>query len=349
MGAARAAYRFGGASKILLTIGVYVTKRALITGSNGFIGQYLCRSLRDSGYTIRTLNRRVDNQWGNGVSLDLSSTNWDINPCEGIDTIFHLAGKVHSLAEAMQDEEEYWRINTEGTRKLLEAAQQAGVKCFIFFSSVKAAGDCDRQPMDETVATLPDSGYGQSKYDAEQLVLHGGYVPHPVVIRPCMVYGNSDKGNLPRMIKAIRKGIFPPLPELHNRRSMVHVEDVVGSALLAAEMPEAAGQVYIVSDGQTYSTRKIYDWTRAALGKPSTSFSIPVSLMRALAKTGDGIGYLRGQRFFFDSDGLDKLIGSAWYSSAKIERELGFKPVHDLPSALPEIVRYLKSMEIPLR
>jgi len=326
-----------------------VTKRALVTGTNGFIGQYLCRSLNDLGYTIRTLNRHVDNQWGDGVSMDLSSTNWDVNPCEGVDVIFHLAGKVHSLAEAMQDEEEYWSINTEGTRKLLEAAQQAGVKRFVFFSSVKAAGNCDQQPMDETVATLSDSGYGQSKYDAEQLVLHGGYVSHPVVIRPSMVYGNSDKGNLPRMIKAIRKGIFPPLPELHNRRSMVHVEDVVGAALLAAEMPEAAGQVYIVSDGQTYSTRKIYDWTREALGKTPSALSIPISLMRALAKAGDIIGCLRRRRFFFDSDGLDKLIGSAWYSSAKIERELGFKPVHDLKSALPEIVCYLESTKTSSR
>ena len=68
-----------------------------------------------------------------------------------------------------------------------------------------------------------------------------------------------------------------------------------------------------------------------------------MGLMRALAKAGDGIGCMRSRRFFFDSDALDKLIGSAWYSSAKIERELGFKPVHDLPRALPEIVRYLKS------
>lgn len=320
-----------------------MAKRALVTGTNGFIGQYLCWSLKDSGYTIRSLNRRVDNQWAEGVSLDLSSTNWDMNPCEGIDVVFHLAGKAHSLSDVVQDEEEYRRINTEGTRKLLEAAQLAGVKCFVFFSSVKAAGYCDRQPMDETVVVPPDTPYGRSKYDAEQLVLHGGYVPHPVVIRPCMVYGNSNKGNLPRMIKAIQKGVFPPLPEVHNRRSMVHVEDVVGAALLAAKMPEAIGQIYIVTDGQHYSTREIYEWSRVALGRSPLSFSVPMNLIRALAKAGDIIGYLRGRRFFFDSDALDKLIGSAWYSSAKIEHELGFKPAHDLPRVLPEIVRYLKS------
>lgn len=323
--------------------GVDVTKRALITGANGFIGRYLCQFLNEQGYTVRVLNRHGADQWPDEVSLDLSSTNWGINPCEGIDVVFHLAGKAHDLAENRQDEAEYRKINTEGTRKLLEAAQQAGVKRFVFFSSVKAVGDSDRQPMDETVVSPADTPYGQSKYEAEQLVLHGGYVPHPVVIRPCMVYGNSDKGNLPRMIKSIRKGVFPPLPELHNRRSMVHVDDVVGAALLAATMPEAAGQIYIVSDGQSYSTREIYDWIRAALGKSLSPLSVPIGLMRVLAKAGDGIGCLFGRRFFFDSDALDKLTGSAWYSSAKIERELGFKPVRDLAHALPEIVRYLES------
>ncbi|HBA67627.1 MAG TPA: NAD-dependent dehydratase, partial [Methylococcaceae bacterium] len=142
---------------------------------------------------------------------------------------------------------------------------------------------------------------------------------------------------------AIRKGVFPPIPEVHNKRSMVHVEDVVQAALLAADKPEAAGQIYIVTDGHVYSTREIYDWIRGALGKPQSSLTMPLSLLRAMAKVGDGIGKLRGRRFMFDSDALEKLIGSAWYSSAKIERELGFKPVYDLKSSLPKIVSYLDS------
>jgi nucleoside-diphosphate-sugar epimerase len=151
---------------------------------------------------------------------------------------------------------------------------------------VKAVGDCDKQPMDETVSVAAITAYGQSKYAVEQLVLYGGYVPHPVVIRPCMVYGNSNKGNLPRIIKAIRRGVFPTLPELHNRRSMLHVEDLVDATLLAAKTSEAAGQIYIVSDGQHYSTREIYDWIRIALGKSPSSLSVPVGLMQALAKVG---------------------------------------------------------------
>lgn len=212
---------------------------------------------------------------------------------------------------------------------------------FIFFSSVKAVGDGDGQPMDESVETPADTPYGQSKYAAEQRVLHGGYVPHPVVIRPSMVYGNTEKGNLPQMIKAVAKGVFPPLPEMHNRRSMVHVDDVVAAALLAAKNPKAAGQIYIVTDGQAYSTRQIYDWIREALGKQPVTWSVPQAVLTLAAQGGDVISRLRNRRFPLDSDSLEKLLGSAWYSSAKIERELGFRPRHTLKDALPEIVRFL--------
>jgi nucleoside-diphosphate-sugar epimerase len=262
---------------------------------------------------------------------------------DGIETVFHLAGKAHDLAENVRDELLYRQVNVEGTRKLLEAARLAGVKRFVYFSSVKAVGIAEQQPMDEAVDVPVDSPYGQSKFEAEQLVLHGGYVPHPVVIRPSMVYGNTQKGNLPRMIKAVRYGLFPPLPDMRNRRSMVYVDDVVRAAIMAAEKPEAAGQVYIVTDGNPYSTRQIVDMIRAALGKPKMAWQLPLGWLKGLAKMGDIIGHSIGRRFLFDSATLEKLSGSAWYSSAKIERELGFRPECTLQQALPGIVHFLNS------
>lgn len=320
-----------------------MTKQVLVTGAQGFIGVKLTQTLSQQSFQVRTLTRNATNDKTDNYSIDLAIDECPSSLCANIETIFHLAGKAHALAETQQDEAEYFQINTEGTRKLLEAANQAGVQRFIYFSSVKAVGGSDLQPMNESVQTLADTPYGQSKYAAEQLVLHGGYVPHPVVIRPSMVYGNTEKGNLPRMIQAVRRGVFPPLPETHNRRSMVHVDDVVQAALLAAENPKAAGQIYIVTDGQAYSTRQIYAWIRAALGKSPMNASIPSSVLQALAKTGDAIGRLSGRRFPFDSDALDKLTGSAWYSSAKIERELGFTPQHNLQASLSEIVGYLQT------
>ena len=318
-------------------------KRILVTGASGFIGERFCSYLQEQSTQVRILSHQHRSISSDYFLLDLAKDSCPVELCSGIETVFHLAGKAHALAENQQDANEYFQINTEGTRKLLEAAKQAGVQKFIYFSSVKAVGDSDIQPMDESVASLADTPYGQSKYAAEQLVLHGGYVPHPVVIRPSMVYGATEKGNLPQMIKAVAKGLFPPLPETKNRRSMVYVDDVVNAAILAAECPQAAGQIYIVTERQSYSTRQLYDWIREALGKQPVDWSVPYPLLDVLAKSGDVIGALSRRRFPLDSDALQKLTGSAWYSSAKIERELGFRPQHTLRQALPDIVRYLQS------
>lgn len=320
-----------------------MARKVLVTGATGFIGSSLCKYLQQTGFEVLTSGRRHVQLSPNYLSIDLAIDCFPPNALANIETIYHLAGKAHALAENKQDADEYRQINTEATRKLLEAAKQAGVQRFIFFSSVKAVGDSDVQPMDESVVTPADTPYGQSKYAAEQLVLHGGYVPHPVVIRPSMVYGNTEKGNLPRMIKAIKQGLFLPLPPTHNRRSMVHVDDVVQAALLAAAKPEATGQIYIVTDENFYSPRQIMDWIRQALDKSPIAWHMPPSVLKSLAKTGDLIGQLIGRRFPFDTAALQKLTGSACYSSAKIRRELGYSPQHSLQSSLPDIVHFLNS------
>lgn len=310
-----------------------------VTGATGFIGQILCFALKQQGEGFRVIGRRKSGFGVNYVSWDFCE-----RPRHGmldnIDTVFHLAGKAHALAETKQDTDEYFRINTEATELLLQACKQQGVKTFVYFSSVKAVGDIEGV-MDESVSAEADTPYGQSKWAAEKLVLEGGFVPNPVVIRPSMVYGDTVKGNLSKMILAIQAGKFPPLPEFGNRRSMVHVDDVVRAAMLLAGHAEAAGQIYIVTDGEMYSTRQMYEWICETLHKPVPGWSVPLGVLNVLASAGDMIGALRGSRFMFDSEALDKLTGSAYYSSAKIQHELGFKPQHTLRQSLPEIAHYL--------
>jgi len=316
-------------------------QHALITGATGFIGQGLCQQLYNRGDYIRAAIRQVTaGPWQDAVQLDLETQPLPTHALDRIDTIFHLAGRAHALAETAQDKELYFRINTEGTRALLEAASRANVHRFVFFSSVKAMGE-ESTDQDETAFCHPETPYGESKLAAERLVLAGGYVPEPVVLRLSMVYGCSPKGNLPRMIEAIAKGRFPPLPELGNQRSMVHVDDVIQAAILASESPAAAGQTYIITDGQPISTRGLFELICEELGKPVPGWSIPVSALRGLALTGDLIGRARGRRFMFDSDALAKLTESACYSSEKIQRDLGFRPCRDLRASLPEIAAYL--------
>jgi nucleoside-diphosphate-sugar epimerase len=141
------------------------------------------------------------------------------------------------------------------------------------------------------------------------------------------------------MMDAIERGRFPPLPATNNKRSLVHVDDVIRAALLAAESPRANGQVYIVTDGHAYSTDDIVRTMRDALGKPARGWAVPLGVLRMVAAAGDLIGRLRGRRFVFDSNAYGKLLGSAWYSSGKIEQELGFRARCDLRDGVEEMVK----------
>ncbi len=316
-------------------------KFVLVTGATGFIGQRLCDALEKTDSDVRILGRTKPEGAEDFYHWDLSQPVPD-EALNGIDTVFHLAGKAHVLSSDYHDEAEYFPVNISATRKLLEAAKSAGIRRFVYFSSVKAVGYNTETCSDETCEDLPDSMYGRSKRMAEQLVLHGGFVPEPVVIRPVMVYGNTEKGNLPKMIRAIRDGRFPPLSDTRNKRSMVHVDDIVQAALLAARHPAAAGNIYIVTDGQAYSTRQMYVWICEALQKPVPGWRLPFTVLKVLAMAGDVIGKIRGRRFVFDTDAMEKLTGCEFYSSEKIQNELGFKAQYHLKETLPEIVRYLE-------
>lgn len=318
------------------------THLALVSGATGFIGRLLCQQLRDQGVHVRGgMRHSTEGPWDEVILFDFETQSLPENALAGVDTVFHLAGKAHALSETWQDERSYFQINTEGTKTLLEAANAAGVRRFVLISSVKAMGEGEAACQDESAICHPESPYGKSKLAAERLVLEGGYVPEPVVLRLSMVYGPSDKGNLPRMIEAVMKDRFPPLPEVNNKRSMVHVDDVIQATVLAAEKPQAIGRTYIITDGQSYSTRQMFEWVCEALDKPVPHWVMPISVLKMLARIGDVIGRVRRRRFIFDSDALEKLLGSACYSSERIEQELGFSPQRDLRSALPSIVAHL--------
>ncbi|MBI3899034.1 MAG: NAD-dependent epimerase/dehydratase family protein [Gammaproteobacteria bacterium] len=321
--------------------------RALVTGATGFIGRHLVSQLAASGYTVSALVRhrqRAIDALPSGVRHclgDLEQPDTLQNVCVGIDTVFHLAGYAHAVDEGSAASAERHRLVTiDGTTALLDQARNAGVQRFIFVSSVKAMGESTQGSVDETTAPQPSTVYGRAKRAAELAVLAAGSSEmHACVLRLPMVYGPELRGNLPRMIAAVDRGWFPPLPELGNRRSMVHVSDVVQALMLVAVGARSNGQVYLVTDGAAYSTRELYDMIRAALGKPYSRLAIPLSALQFMAKLGDGIGRLRRKPFAFDSAALNKLIGTAWYRSEKIGSELGYQPRQALTMAIPEMVK----------
>ena len=313
--------------------------RVLVTGASGFIGTVLCRRLQQEGRQVRAVMRRpAAGPWDEAVRLCLGRDPIPAGLLEGVDCVFHAAGRAHSLSDPTRSEEAYRADNLQSTLDLLAEAATNRVRVFVYFSSVKAMGEGGERFQDEDSVTEPRTAYGRTKLAAERAVLEGKQVPHPVVLRPTLVYGPNPKGYLGLMLRAIRQGWFPPLPELGNGRSMIHRDDVVEAALLTAADPRAAGRVYVLADGHSYSTREIYAAIRTALGRPLPRWTLSPTALRAAAQIGDLVRRLRGKRFLFDSEIMEKLTGSARYDGERICRELGFRPTRDLIGSMPEIL-----------
>jgi len=323
----------------------------LVTGANGFIGRHLTKRLLSDGFAVRALVRNVSRvpQWPKEVEVkrgdvrNLEEMKTAISSCT---TVFHLASEVHDFRELFEAGE-YEGVIVRGTQNLLAAAAKSSVKAFIFLSSLSVYGYGSNSLRDETAACCPVSAYGREKLRAEQFVLGQGKKLgiHVCCLRPALVYGPGCKGNLPRMIRMIDRGVFPPLPDFGNRRSLVHVSDVVQAAMLAASDLAASGQCYIVTDGRPYSTRELYEWICLALGKRIPRWCMPIGTLKVLGLAGDAIGWVRGKRFMFDSDGLEKLFGSAWYSSEKISGELGYRPSVTFEDALPQLIAWYRKSQ----
>lgn len=322
-------------------------RRVLVTGGTGFIGRHLVNELLRQGAVVRILSRSYTPiftheqiEW---VCGDLTNPQTIVGICTEIDFVFHLASSAHLIEKSIEKTDPHLQVTAQGTNNLLQEAAYANVKRILFISSVKAMGEGNESCLDETSPTIPISAYGQAKLYAERLVLDTGKCNniHVTVLRLPMVYGVGNKGNLPRMIQAIRAGIFPPLPQIRNRRSMVHVSDTVQAMILAVTGNQPSGKTYIVTDGNIYSTADIERMIRIQLGKKLPYWMAPLWLLSLTATLGDYI-HACGINFPLDSETLYKLLGSACYSNTRIKQELGFKPKFTIQSALPEMINELK-------
>ena len=290
-------------------------KRILLTGSTGFIGCRLLKLLESSKCEIRLLSRQPHSDYET-IVCDLGKKQVPDSALVSIDTVFHLAGYAHDLRDATCVENRYLAINVEATVQLAKLAAEHGVKCFSFVSSVKAGGSAivDRCMTEEDQGE-PEGIYGKTKREAELMLLEIGRQSgmQVMIVRPSLVYGAGMKGNLALMRRGIVQGWFPPIPETENRRSMIHVDDLVQALLLVAEDKRANGEIFIATDGVPHSSREIYDAICQSVGKTVPQWSVPKIVFEGLSLLSPRIRCK-----------VDKLLGDEFYSSAKLEG-LGFR------------------------
>ena len=315
----------------------------LITGASGFVGQALAGCALAAGQAVRPVLRpdavarfRHLEACGQAVVIpDLrTDTVWS-QALLGVDAVVHAAARVHVMHETADDALAAFRaVNVDATAHLARQAMQAGVRRFVFISSVKVVGESSQpgSALTELSPPRPEDAYGQSKLDAELALteLTRGSDMELVIVRPPLVYGPGVKGNFASMLAWVRKGVPLPLGAVHNQRSLLALDNLVDFVLLCADRvrsPNAAHQVFMLADGEDVSTTGLLQKVGRALQRPARLLPVPVALMRVGAA-------LLGKRAL-----ADRLLGNLQVDTSKAHRFLGWTPPVSMDEQLASMLK----------
>lgn len=331
--------------------------RVLVTGASGFIGQALCQALSRSGHTVRrviraraTNDRAPDSRFANpsvdgmaaetmetvGIDVIGPETNWS-QALAGIESIVHLAARVHVLKETAADPlTEFRQVNVAGSERLARMAVAAGVRRLVYVSSVKVNGESTSsgRAFSEEDAPSPQDAYGLSKWEAEQALLEVARETglEVVIVRPPLVYGPGVGGNFLRLMNWIDRGWPLPLGSVSNARSLIYLGNLVDVLTICVESPRAAGKIFLASDGEDVSTPELIRRLARVMGRQPRLISIPPAILRIA-------GLLTGK-----SAETERLLGSLCVDSSRIRRELQWTPPFPLEQGLRETAAwYLKA------
>lgn len=317
-----------------------MTRQVLVTGATGFVGRRLCTILLKRGDRVRAAVRSsaAALRLPPGVEPCLigeigPDTDWNNACTTDVDVVFHLAARVHQLRDRAADPAaEFQRVNTAGSACLAEAAVRHGVRRFVYVSSVHAMCTLADDVLTEQSACAPSTAYGRSKLAAERVLqeVTGRTATELVVVRPPPVYGPGHLGNLSKLLKLAERGWPLPLGGIDNRRSLVFVDNLVDALIAVAEHSAAAGETFLVSDGDSVSLPELVSSAARAGGRSPRLLPAPTSLMKT-------IGRLTGK-----SDAVARLLGSLAVDDGKLRRTLAWRPPVTLSEGLQSTMRWVR-------
>ena len=302
----------------------------LLTGASGFLGARLVTALNllPGVCLAAVVRRRIEMPCSHVFEIDSldGDTDWS-TVMDNKDIVIHAASRVHVMKdEAEEPLFEYRRVNVYGTLNLARFAAEAGVKRFIFISSIKVNGEqtCIGKPFTAEDIPAPEDAYGISKYEAEQglFQIAADTGLEVVIIRPPLVYGPGVKGNFYSMMRVVKKGFPLPLGAINNKRSLVALDNLVDLIITCIDHPAAANQVFLAGDGEDLSTTDLLRGVAKAAGVSSRLIPVPASVLMFMAS-------LVGKK-----EVAQRLLGSLQVDISKAHDLLGWTPLLSVQEGL---------------
>lgn len=314
-------------------------KMILVTGAGGFVGGAVVSELAKRGISHRAVARTPGEGFFCIGDID-PRTDWTA-ALDGVDAIVHLASRAHVMNETVTDSAAHLRsVNVDSTLNLASQAIKTGVKRFVFISSIKVNGETTKpgRPFTAEDAPNPQNPYAQSKHDAEQglfaLAKQRGSDFEVTVIRPPLVYGPGVKANFATMMDWVNRGIPLPLGSVNNKRSFAFVGNLADLIILSAIHPNAAGQVFLVSDDEDISTTDLFKKMALALGRPSRIIPVPAPLLNF------------GAAMIGQSAITSRLTDSLQVDVTKTREMLGWEPRESVSEGLRQTARSFQNLDL---
>lgn len=310
----------------------------LVTGANGFVGSALCSRMQQRGIAYLPVMRTgMATACRKACVKEIHPlTDWSAELKE-VNAILHLAARVHLLHDSSPDPlRDYRLVNVDATLNLARQAAAAGVRRFVFLSSIKVNGEStDIRPFSEADVPAPIDPYGISKYEAEQglLALAQQTGLEVVIIRPPLVYGPGAKANFLQLMRWVHRGIPLPLASVDNRRSMIFVSNLVDFILCCLTHEAAGGHTFLVSDNHDVSVADLIRHLSIAMGKRSPLFPFPSRMLEHVAR-------LTGRK-----DVVTRLLSSLQVDIQCAQSVLNWKPSYTFEAGIEKTVRHFLQAE----
>lgn len=312
--------------------------KVLVTGASGFVGKHLCVALKSAQIDViaarRDNSKLRDDSVARVGDID-AETDWSA-ALEGVDVVVHLAARVHIMSETANSPlAEFRKVNVLGTQRLGRCAAEAGVRRFIYISTIKVLGErTENRPFLHTDTAKPCDPYALSKLEAEQALMrieeNSGL--DLVILRPPLIYGPGVGGNFLRILNLIYRGIPLPFGLIRNARSMLAVSNFCDVIKICLDHPDATGETFLIADGSDTSTPNLFRMIGDRMGKSARLVPFPKRLLKLVGK------------LFRRSSEIDRLCGSLQVDIEHTKRILNWSPRTSLEEGVHSVVDWYLAM-----